>query len=121
MDWLTSKFVVAKDGDLAVLHNRNKMVNAFATTEWVAGSGGAIHPRVPRLHLMVVDLHRRWRMADGVLKLLSDFQVDSCAGECWNTLSIVSACRGNLLEASASHSCQCFLTQLLEDSNTPSG
>ena len=37
--------MVAKDGDLAVLHNRNKMVNAFATTEWVAGSGGAIISR----------------------------------------------------------------------------
>ena len=39
VDWLKSKFLVAKEGDLAVLHNRNKMVNAFATTEWVAGSG----------------------------------------------------------------------------------
>ena len=37
--------MVAQDGDLAVLHNRNKMVNAFATTEWVAGSGGAIISR----------------------------------------------------------------------------
>ena len=27
--------------NLAVLHNRNKMVNAFATTEWVAGSDGS--------------------------------------------------------------------------------
>ena len=45
VDWITSKFVVAKEGDLAVLHNRNKMVNAFATTEWVAGSGGAIISR----------------------------------------------------------------------------
>ena len=26
VDWITSKFVVAKEGDLAVLHNRNKMV-----------------------------------------------------------------------------------------------
>ena len=45
VDWITSTFVVANDGDLAVLHNRNKMVNAFATTEWVAGSGGAIISR----------------------------------------------------------------------------
>ena len=28
--------MVAKKDDLAVLHNRNKMVNTFATTEWVA-------------------------------------------------------------------------------------
>ena len=42
VDWITDKFVVANKGDLAVLHNRNKMVNAFATTEWVSGSGGAI-------------------------------------------------------------------------------
>ena len=28
--------------NLAVLHNRNKMVNAFAATEWVAGSDGAV-------------------------------------------------------------------------------
>ena len=37
--------LVAKEGDLAVLHNRNKMVNAFASTEWVAGSGGAVISR----------------------------------------------------------------------------
>ena len=36
---------MAKEGDLAVLHNRNKMVNAFATTEWIAGSGGAVISR----------------------------------------------------------------------------
>eukprot|EP00434_Breviolum_minutum_P024134 symbB.v1.2.021305.t1/scaffold1793.1/size101111/2 len=45
VDWIKSKFLVAKEGDLAVLHNRNKMVNAFATTEWVSGSGGAIISR----------------------------------------------------------------------------
>ena len=45
-------------------------------------------PRVRRLHLMVVDLHRRRRMADRVLRLLSDIQVDRCAEECWNTLPI---------------------------------
>ena len=45
VDWITDKFVVANKGDLAVLHNRNKMVNAFATTEWVSGSGGAIISR----------------------------------------------------------------------------
>ena len=238
VDWIKSKFLVAKEGDLAVLHNRNKMVNAFATTEWVSGSGGAIisrsvtscagmtaylvllaqtrvgflsggrgksfhqltrqeqaaqkeeayaratvaltraqqiciimgpldmrglvgaatimgclkygacfsglddqddpvlllrlkdedlleapddsaflqslrfscarvngvypplalaeafiteedsAPRVRRLHLMVVDLHRRRGMAHRVLRLLSDIQVDSCADECWNTLPI---------------------------------
>ena len=32
VDWITDKFVVANKGDLAVLHNRNKMVNAFANT-----------------------------------------------------------------------------------------
>ena len=36
---------MAQEGDLAVLHNRSKMVNAFATTEWVAGSGGAVISR----------------------------------------------------------------------------
>ena len=35
---------MAQEG-LAVLHNRNKMVNAFATTEWVAGSEGAVISR----------------------------------------------------------------------------
>ena len=44
-------------------------------------------PRVRRLHLMVVDLHRRRRMADRVLRLLSDIE-DRCADECWNTLPI---------------------------------
>ena len=45
VDWIKSKFLVAKEGDLAVLQNRNKMVNAFASTEWVAGSGGAVISR----------------------------------------------------------------------------
>ena len=35
---------------------------------------------------MVVDLHRRRRMADRVLRLLVDIQIDRCAEECWNTL-----------------------------------
>ena len=42
VNWITDKFVVANKGDLAVLHNRNKMVNAFANMEWVSGFGGAI-------------------------------------------------------------------------------
>ena len=221
VDWITDKFVVAHKGDLAVLHNRNKMVNAFTNTEWVSGSGGAIisrsvtscagmtaylvllaqtrvgflsggrgksfhqlppqeqasqkeeayaratvaltraqqicfimgpldmrglvgaativgclkygacfsglddqddpvflmqslrfscarvsgvypplalveayiteedsAPRVRRLHLMIVDLHRRRRMADRVLRLLVDLQVDRCAEECLHTLPI---------------------------------
>ena len=45
-------------------------------------------PRVRRLHLMIVDLHRRRRMADRVLRLLVDIQIDRCAEECWNTLPI---------------------------------
>ena len=45
VDWITDKFVVANKGDLAVLHNRNKMVNAFSNTEWVSGSGGTIISR----------------------------------------------------------------------------
>ena len=36
---------------------------------------------------MVVDLHRRRRMADRVLRLLVDLQVDRCAEECFETLS----------------------------------
>ena len=44
-------------------------------------------PRVRRLHLMVVDLHRRRRMADRVLRLLLDIQIDRCADECWKMLS----------------------------------
>ena len=45
MDWITDKFLVHNKGDVAVLHNRNKMVNAFTNTEWVSGSGGAIISR----------------------------------------------------------------------------
>ena len=45
VDWIKGKFVVATKGDLAVLHNRNKMLNAFSTTEWVSGSGGTIISR----------------------------------------------------------------------------
>ena len=33
VDWITDKFLVHNKGDLAVLHNRNKMVNAFTNTE----------------------------------------------------------------------------------------
>ena len=36
----------------------------------------------------VVDLHRRRRMADRVLRLLVDLQVDRCAEECLHTLPI---------------------------------
>ena len=45
VDWITDKFLVHNKGDLAVLHNRNKMVNTFTNTEWVSGSGGAIISR----------------------------------------------------------------------------
>ena len=47
VDWIKSKFLVTKGikSNLAVLHNRNKMVNAFASTEWVAGSDGAVISR----------------------------------------------------------------------------
>ena len=42
VDWIKSKFLVTKEGNkyLAVLHNRN-----FASTEWVAGSEGAVLSR----------------------------------------------------------------------------
>eukprot|EP00434_Breviolum_minutum_P043702 symbB.v1.2.038970.t1/scaffold6269.1/size19506/1 len=45
-------------------------------------------PRVRRLHLIVVDLHRRRRMAGRVWKVLSDLQVDRYAEETLNTLPI---------------------------------
>ena len=47
VDWIKDNFWVTKEGNkyLAVLHNRNKMVNAFASTEWVAGSEGAVLSR----------------------------------------------------------------------------
>ena len=45
-------------------------------------------PRVRRLHLIIVDLHRRRRMANRVLRLLADLHIDRCAGECLNTLPI---------------------------------
>ena len=57
------------------------LVEAYVTEEDSA-------PRVRRLHLMVVDLHRRRRMADRVLRLLVDLQVDRCAEECLHTLPI---------------------------------
>ena len=43
VDWITDKFLVHNKGDLAVLYNRNKMVNAFTNTEWVSDSGGGHH------------------------------------------------------------------------------
>eukprot|EP00434_Breviolum_minutum_P044207 symbB.v1.2.039461.t1/scaffold6579.1/size16916/1 len=57
------------------------LVEAYITEEDSA-------PRVRRLHLMVVDLRRRRRMADRVLRLLVHLQVDRCAEECLHTLPI---------------------------------
>ena len=57
------------------------LAEAFITEEDSA-------PRVRRLHLKVVDFHRRRRLADRVRRLFSDIQVDRCANECWNTLPI---------------------------------
>ena len=53
VDWIRGKFLVTKEGNkyLAVLHNRNKMVNAFASTEWVAGLDGAVPHAVSLLVL----------------------------------------------------------------------
>eukprot|EP00434_Breviolum_minutum_P046313 symbB.v1.2.041809.t1/scaffold8669.1/size8008/1 len=45
VDWITDKFLVHNKGNLAVLYNRNKMVNTFTNTEWVSDSGGAIISR----------------------------------------------------------------------------
>lgn len=47
VDWIKRKFSVTAEGghNLAVLHNRNKMVNAFAATEWVASSEGTVLSR----------------------------------------------------------------------------
>ena len=47
VDWTKRKFSVTAEGghNLAVLHNRNKMVNAFAATEWVASSEGTVLSR----------------------------------------------------------------------------
>ena len=45
VDWITDKFLVHNKSDLAVLHNRNKIVNTFTNTEWVLGSDGAIISR----------------------------------------------------------------------------
>ena len=57
------------------------LAEAFITEEDSA-------PRVRRLHLIVVDLHRRRRLADRVRRLFLDIQVDRCADERWNTLPI---------------------------------
>ena len=45
-------------------------------------------PRVRRLHLIVVDLNRRRRLAHRVSRQLSKLNVDDCAAQCWNTLPI---------------------------------
>ena len=57
------------------------LVEAYITEEDSA-------PKVRRLHLVAVDLHRRRRMADRVWRLLVDLQVDRCAEECLHTLPI---------------------------------
>ena len=45
-------------------------------------------PRVRRLHLIVVHLNRRRRLATRVSRQLSKIKVDECATQCWNTLPI---------------------------------
>ena len=45
-------------------------------------------PRVRRLHLNIVDLKRRRRLANRVSKQLLKVRVDGCAAECWNTLPL---------------------------------
>ena len=57
------------------------LVEAFITEE-------DSPPWVRRLHLMVVDLNRRRRLAARVMRQLSKLQVDRCAAECWNTFPI---------------------------------
>ena len=57
------------------------LVEAFITEDDSA-------PRVRRLHLIVVDLHRRRRLATRVNRQFSKIQVDRCATQCWNTLPI---------------------------------
>ena len=57
------------------------MVEAFITDDDST-------PRVRRLHLIVVDLNRRRRLATRVSRQLSKIKVDECATQCWNTLPI---------------------------------
>ena len=45
-------------------------------------------PRVRRLHLIIVDLKRRRRLATRVSKQLLKVKVVECAAQCWNTLPI---------------------------------
>ena len=44
-------------------------------------------PRVRRLHLIVVDLNRRRRLATRVSRQLSKIKVDECATQCWKYTS----------------------------------
>ena len=45
-------------------------------------------PRVRRLHLIIVDLKRRRRLATRVSKQLLKVKVVECAAQCWNTFPI---------------------------------
>ena len=47
VDWLQSQVVLSSDknGCLAVLHNRNKMVATFGNSEWVTQSEGALQSK----------------------------------------------------------------------------
>ena len=45
-------------------------------------------PRVRRLHLIIVDMTRRRRLATRVSKQLLKVQIDECVAQCWNTLPI---------------------------------
>ena len=45
-------------------------------------------PRVRRLHLIIVDLTRRRRLATRVSKQLWKVKVDACVDQCLNTLPI---------------------------------
>ena len=47
-------------------------------------------PHMRRLHLIIVDLKRRRRLATRVSKQLLKVKVDECVAQCWNTLPIPS-------------------------------
>ena len=53
---------------------------------WARVSG--VYPPLALVEAYIVDLHRCRRMANRLLRLLADLQINRCAGECLNTLPI---------------------------------
>ena len=83
-------------------------------------------PRVRRLHLIIVDLKRRRRLATRVSKQLLKLKVVECAAQCWNTLPIPCKHDQDTYQMRYAHAMDgtdlpCYISDLSRQRIIPSG